>query len=51
MKSLANINGRNAPEVGASAGDGLSALMMADQKGKRYDSRRKKDKYRGFDKF
>ena len=34
MKSLANINGRNAPKVGASAGDGLPALMMADQKGK-----------------
>jgi len=25
---------RNAPKVGASAGDGLPALMMADQKGK-----------------
>lgn len=32
MKSLANINGRNAPTFGASAGDGLPALMMADRK-------------------
>ena len=31
MKSLANINSRNAPVFGASAGDGLPALMMAEK--------------------
>lgn len=31
--------------------DGLPVLTMADQKGNRYDSYRKKDNYRGFNKF
>lgn len=51
MKSLANINGRNAPTFGASAGDGLPALMMADQKGKNNGNNRKKHKHRGSNKF
>lgn len=44
MKSLADIS-RNAPFLERQPRDGLPALMMADQKGNRYDSYRKKDKY------